>query len=388
MLLNQRHPLWLAGFRAFFSLACLAGMLLPITWALMFSGSLPIANPRLPGVQWHVHEMFYGFGWAVLGGFLLTSTKNWVNVRGYHRRALIWLALAWLLERGAIAFGGNWPLPLFFIFANLFIGSIAAMLAWTLLRYRQQDSYRDNLIFVIMLPSFLLAKNLLLAGGESFEAGEHMTLALFRLAFLVMLERTLTQFMKAAFSVQILRHPVLDMGIKGLGLLLVAGPLLPASLLSGASALLALLMLFRLVFWHPLAALRRIDIGIMYVGYLAICGQLLLDASSHWLPWQWVGSASTHLFTLGAMGCVTPAMIMRIAKGHTGRKVVFDTYDQGILYLTLLALIVRVFLPQLAPGVYLACIHATATLWLLIFGLIAWRYLPILGQPRIDGREH
>ena len=35
-------------------------------------------------VQWHAHEMFFGFGWAVMGGFLLTSTKNWVHIRGYH----------------------------------------------------------------------------------------------------------------------------------------------------------------------------------------------------------------------------------------------------------------------------------------------------------------
>jgi hypothetical protein len=33
--------------------------------------------------------MFFGFGWAVLGGFLLTSTKNWVGVRGYHGTPLI-----------------------------------------------------------------------------------------------------------------------------------------------------------------------------------------------------------------------------------------------------------------------------------------------------------
>ena len=388
MLLNPRHPIWLAGFRAFFSLACLAGMILPLWWALTFSGNLSTLNQRLPGVQWHVHEMFYGFGWAVLGGFLLTSTKNWVNIRGYHGYALIWLALAWILERITIALGENWPSPLFFIGANLFIGSIAAMLAWTLLRYRHQDSYRDNLIFVIMLPSFLLAKNLLLAGGEAFEAGEHMSLALFRLAFLVMLERTLTQFMKAAFSVQILRQPILDMSIKGLGLLLIGAPLLPATGVAAAGALLALLLLIRLPFWHPLKAMQRIDIGIMYVGYLAISGQLVMDAGSLWLGWQWTGSASTHLFTLGAMGCVIPAMIMRISKGHTGRKVDFDSYDRGILYLTVLALFVRVLLPQLAPTAYLACIHATAALWLLIFGLIARRYLPILSQARIDGRAH
>ena len=85
------HPVWLVGFRPFFTLACLAGLSLPIIWALIFSGLVPAPETPFTAVQWHAHEMFFGFGWAVLGGFLLTSTKNWVNIRGYHGAALILL---------------------------------------------------------------------------------------------------------------------------------------------------------------------------------------------------------------------------------------------------------------------------------------------------------
>jgi len=41
------------------------------------------------------------------------------------------------------------------------------------------------------------------------------------MAFLVMLERTLSQFMNGAFQVQILNNPVLNKAIKILGMLLV-----------------------------------------------------------------------------------------------------------------------------------------------------------------------
>ena len=41
-----------------------------------------------------------------MGGFLLTSTKNWVNIRGYHGPALMLLAAAWIVERLAMGFGG------------------------------------------------------------------------------------------------------------------------------------------------------------------------------------------------------------------------------------------------------------------------------------------
>ena len=70
------HPLWLVGFRPFFLLACLAGLAFPLLWALMFTGALPAPASPVSALQWHAHEMFFGFGWAVLGGFMLTATKN------------------------------------------------------------------------------------------------------------------------------------------------------------------------------------------------------------------------------------------------------------------------------------------------------------------------
>ena len=102
---RHTHPLWLVGFRPFFALACLAGLSLPLLWAMIFSGILPAPTAPFSSVQWHAHEMFFGFGWAVLGGFLLTSTKNWVNIRGYHGPALMVLAGAWIVERLAAGWG-------------------------------------------------------------------------------------------------------------------------------------------------------------------------------------------------------------------------------------------------------------------------------------------
>ncbi|HXE40997.1 MAG TPA: NnrS family protein, partial [Azonexus sp.] len=243
-------PLWLVGFRPFFSLACLAGMILPIVWALIFSGVLPAPAAPFTSVQWHAHEMFFGFGWAVLGGFLLTSTKNWVNIRGYHGPALMLLAAAWIAERIGMSFGGNWPLPLAVLANNLFLGSIVALLLWTLIRHRDSDSYRDNAFFMVALPAFLFAKYLMLY-GDNFPAGYGMTIGLFRLAFLVMLERTLTGFMKAAFQATILRQPKLDMPIKLLGLLLVGEFFLPRWLTAALAMALALLLLIRFAFWKP-----------------------------------------------------------------------------------------------------------------------------------------
>jgi uncharacterized protein involved in response to NO len=331
--------------------------------------------------------MFFGFGWAVLGGFLLTASKNWVKVRGYHGLPLILLVAAWLLERAGMWFAGALPPLVFRIGSTLFLAVIVGMLLWTLLRHRDTDSFRDNYFFLIILPLFLVAKTLLL-DSESFAVGAAMTLALFRVAFLVMLERTVTQFMKNALGADILRNPLLDASIKLLALLLVAGGLLPAAFAAAISLLLALLLAIRFAFWQPQRALRRLEIGIMYLGYLAIVAQLVLQGSELLASPPWLGSLATHVFTFGAMGLIIPAMLIRICKGHTGRPLVFDWLDRSVLWIMIAGFAIRVVLPQLAPERYLLWIQLAAACWFACFTLLAWRYIPILVQPRADGREH
>lgn len=378
-------PFWSVGFRPFFALAILSGAALPVLWALVFAGAIapPVA---LSALQWHAHEMFYGFGWAVLGGFLLTATKNWVQIRGYHGPALALLVAAWGLERVVINCGGGLPPWLFVVGANLFLAAIVVMLLYSLIRFRHQDSFDDNYFFLIVLPAFLVAKNLTLS-ADHFEAGVGMTLALFRVAFLVMLERTLTGFMQGAFGVAIRRDRRLDLPIKGLAVGLVLAPWLPPLLAGGLSLLLAVLLLLRFVLWKPQLALTRIDIGIMYYGYLGIVLQLLAVAFGTMLPGvAWVGSVPVHLFTFGVMALIIPAMLVRISKGHTGRPVVFGRADKLALYLMLAGFVFRLVLPQVLPGEYLVWVALAALCWLACFSLLAWRFLPFYFQPRVDGR--
>ncbi|MBS1136929.1 MAG: NnrS family protein [Proteobacteria bacterium] len=381
------HPLWLVGFRPFFALACLSGLTLPVLWALLFTGVIAAPPLSFSLVQWHAHEMFFGFGWAVLGGFLLTATKNWVQIRGYHGNALMFLAAAWLFERIGMWFEGAWPPVLFRVSNNLFLASIVAMLLWTLIRHRKGDSYRDNYFFLLVLPAFLAAKTLMLS-PDHMQIGWSMAIGLFRMAFLVMLERTLTQFMKSVFQVSILRHAALDLAIKGLGLVLVFESLLPRALSGWIALALALLLAFRFVFWQPQLALRRLDIGIMYLGYLAIVIQLVLSFGDVLLGTAWVGTVPVHVFTFGAMGLIIPAMLIRITKGHTGRKVIFDRGDKTVLWIMMLGFVLRIVAPQIHPAAYAQWIALAAACWFACFSILAARYVPFLMSPRIDGKMH
>ncbi len=385
--MNTRHPFWLVGFRPFFALACLAGLSLPLLWVAIFLGVLAAPVLRFTPVQWHAHEMFFGFGWAVLGGFLLTSTKNWVRIRGYHGAPLMFLVAAWLFERVGMWFGGSWPASLFGISNVLFLASIVAMLLWTLVRHRKQDDYRDNYFFLVILPAFLIAKYLLLS-AEHFQIGTAMATGLFRVAFLVMLERTLTQFMRGIFQVDILRRAMLDKSIKLLGLLLVGAGLMPPLLAGWVSLLLALLLVGRFFFWKPQLAMQRLDLGIMYLGYIAIVLQLLVEFLGQIASPAWVGAFSMHVFALGAMGLIIPAMLIRISKGHTGRKVVFEPMDKLALWIMIAAFVLRVIAPQFHPAAYALWLALAASGWFAGFAILAWRLIPFLLQARVDGREH
>lgn len=376
---------WSVGFRPFFILVMLSGMAMPVLWVLVYAGALPQPYTGFSSLQWHAHEMFFGFGWALLAGFLLTASKNWVGVRGFHGPSLQYLTGLWLVERCAMWTEAALPPFLFLVAGNLFLVSAVSMLCWTLARHRKSDSYPDNYFFLLLTPLFIPAK-LLLLSADGMGLGQSMAIGLFRLAFLIMLERTLTQFMKAAFGLQITRRPWLDKTVKWAALLLVFESLLPPFISSVAALFLALLLGWRFVGWRPAVALKRLDIGIMYLGYLLIVLHLLAQAGGGLGLSVLSAGAATHIFTLGVIGLIAPAMIIRISKGHTGRKVVFDRLDKAALWIMILSLVSRVVLAELFPQLYLEWIGLAALGWLAAFFILFCRYFPILLRPRIDGR--
>jgi uncharacterized protein involved in response to NO len=126
----------------------------------------------------------------------------------------------------------------------------------------------------------------------------------------------------------------------------------------------------------------------MYFGYFFIVLQLLALAASESMLIGWIGGVVTHLFSFGVMGLIIPAMLIRISKGHTGRKVIFDAADKAILWLMLLALVTRLVLPQIFPQYYALCLWGAATCWFFCFATLGTRYIPYLMQSRADGKAH
>jgi uncharacterized protein involved in response to NO len=386
--MDFKHPVWLVGFRAFFIAGMAAGTVLPLVWGLSFHGLAILPVGHLTPLQWHSHEMLFGFGWAVLGGFLLTATKNWVKVRGYHGATLAMLVGLWVLERLILSFGGALPAPLFHLGANLFLTTLSALVILTLVRNRKNDTFPDNFYFVGALPLFIVAKNLLLLDVDHPGRGASLAIGLFRVAIVVMLERTVVAFMRAQLQTEIGAPSWMNTSIKALTGLAAFEAFFDVSMSAVVCGVLAALLLVRWFMWRPLVALRRLDVGIMYAGYLALVIHLALSALQYASLWSGVGTLTIHAFTYGSMGLIIAAMIVRISMGHTGRKIAFDAWHKAALWIIVGGALSRLLATQLDPGHYPAWVLLSAAAWSLAYAMLAVRLTPLLLRARVDGKEH
>lgn len=376
--------LWLVGFRPLFTLAFISGMLLPMLWYLMYSNRITFASGITP-LHWHAHEMYFGFGWAVLGGFLLTASKNWAGVRGHHGWVLVLVCLFWLLDRLAFWLPAELPQIVPLLLHNAFLLLIVPLILWTLLNALNKIS-KDNWYFILGLPLFIVSKNLLLT-EQYFELGWTMSQGLFRLAVAMMLERTLFQFMKLTYQVEIAQIKWLDASIR-LGIFIsVFEALLPLPVAMAVLAITASLLLYRFTLWHPMKGLRQLDTGVMYVACFALLTSMYLECFRLSGMLHVVGNVATHVFTLLSMGLVMAAMMIRISQGHTARNIVFTSSDKAAIWLAGLGGAVRIVLPQIWPQQYENFVLFAALSWGICFLMLGWRLIPFLFKPRLDGKE-
>ncbi|MBB5403409.1 NnrS family protein [Paraburkholderia youngii] len=81
-----------------------------------------------------------------------------------------------------------------------------------------------------------------------------------------------------------------------------------------------------------------------------------------------------HTFTVGVIGTAIIAMITRTARGHTGRELVAGKVEVACYGLFILATLVRVLGPWLAPQFTMAWIYASGLCWAAVLVLYCVRY--------------
>ena len=97
--------LWRAGlgFRPFFLLGAAHAAAVVALWVGTLSGWWAIGD-----LGWHAREMTYGFGGAIIAGFLLTAVPKWTASRPIVGPRLVGLVVLWCAARVAALAGPGW----------------------------------------------------------------------------------------------------------------------------------------------------------------------------------------------------------------------------------------------------------------------------------------
>ncbi|HET9068787.1 MAG TPA: NnrS family protein [Amaricoccus sp.] len=376
------------GFRPFFLAATLFALGVVPLWLCVWLGALAIPGPFAP-VDWHVHEMLFGYAAAVIAGFLFTAIPNWTGRMPARGWPLAALAALWIAGRLAVA--GLLPLPAPWTMAVdcAFLLAIAAMTGIEIVAGR---NWRN--LMVIAPVTLLLAANLAFhleaMRTGSADVGRRLGIAV--IVFLITLiggriipsftRNWLVQRGAPRLPVPFGRYDGLCLAAGALALL--AWTLLPTGWPTALLlALAGLLHLARLARWRGPATSRSPLLLMLHLAYLFVPIGLLATAgaSAGLLP----AAVGLHLLGIGAIGGMTVAMMVRATRGHTGRSLVAGPWLTAAFALVAAAALARAAFPATAflpgvDGIALSAIFWTAGYGILAANLVPWLVLPNLAR--------
>lgn len=380
---NQRIALLALGFRPFFLLAGLSGVLLVGYWVIAFIKGWS-TSPHFPSVYWHSHEMIFGYSAAVIAGFLLTAVRNWTDVATVNGKWLLLLALVWLAARilPLTTIGLAW----FSLVDMLFLPLLAFAIACPLIKVKQ----KQNFMFIALLLIYAVANGLFHAevllnypGGE--EAGIHGGLAVIIMIITVMAGRVVGFFIERGLDSKVSSYAWAEqLAIWGTALFMISQFFQFKTGLTVIIIIAAMGHLARLVGWYHREIWRVPLLWVLYMGYVWLfAGFVLTVLELHGIVAE---TLAIHTFTVGTIGVMTVGMMARVALGHTGREMKTHPAMTISFIVINLAVVTRVAFPLMFPEQYLRWVQISGWMWVLAFVIFCLIYAPILIKPRVDGR--
>ncbi len=390
---QARGALWQTGFRPFFLGACLFSLFAVSLWLGIYRYHWPLAS--LPyfhlAVNWHAHEMIFGYTMAVVAGFLLTAVRNWTGIQTAQGLKLGGLFALWLVARITPLISNEAGVVLIALPDMLF----EALLMYCLLVPLYRTGKWPNLLLISSKLLPILLANLVfylgLAGliTEGVRYGLLAGLYLLLSLVFVMARRVVPFFIEkgVGYDVQVSNYKVIDISaIVTFILFAISDLIAPYSGFTGfAAALLVVIHSVRLAGWYTPGIWRRPLLWVLFLAYGWLIVGFGLKVCS--VMWGIPPTLALHAYAYGGIGLITMGMMARISLGHTGRKVhqpprilvpVFGLLTAGAL--------VRVGMPLLMIVPYRDMIALSQLLWISAFLLFLVIYLPIFIKPRVDGR--
>lgn len=378
-------PLLRLGFRPFYlGGALLAAVIVPL-WVALYLGQMQLAT-SVPPLLWHAHEMLFGFAVSIIVGFLLTAGKNWTGLATPRGFALGALALLWLAARVTAVAG---PYPLYMVLDMALLPLVASVLVNILLRSRNHRNLPLALILALLATAnavFHLSVNGVL--NIAAITPLYAALGLIVMIECVMAGRVIPTFtMSVTPGLKLVAYKRIEwvtLGATALGLALWV--FTSASLFGMVVLVVASGLQFkRWLGWQPWVTMQRPVLWILHISYAWFPVGLALLALAQ-IGWVTV-SAGVHALAVGATGGLIIGMVTRTARGHTGRPIQVSVMEVAAYLLVMLAAVLRVFLPLIAPELHVVSLISAATAWSLAFLIYLWVFTPWLMSTRLDGKD-
>jgi uncharacterized protein involved in response to NO len=368
------------GFRPFFFAGALWAALAVALWVPQYFGkiTLPIATGPL---DWHVHEMLYGYVAAIIAGFLLTAVPNWTGRLPICGAPLASLVALWLAGRIAMLVSAEIGYAMAAAIDAAFLITMATVALREIVAGR---NWRNLLVLAILL--ILISGNIvwhvevLRAGAADY--GLRIAIAAVIALIMTIGGRIVPSFTHnwlarcnpGRLPVPFSHYDVVSLAVAALALTLWVAQ--PTREVSGVMLVaVGVLHAIRLGRWAGDRTIADRLVLILHVAYAFVpLGFLLLGAAILW-PTTVPPSAGLHAWMAGAIGQMTLAVMTRAALGHTGQPLKASAATQAIYAFALIAALARITATFIGS---FELLNLAAVAWLAAFGGYAICYAPLL----------
>ena len=378
---DYRGPALLTyGFRPFFLFGAIYAGLAMLAWLPIFNGELALSTAFGP-IDWHVHEMLYGYLPAVVTGFLLTAIPNWTGRLPIQGMPLLTLVAVWLAGRVAVTFSAEigWLLA-----AIIDVSFLILVIAATAREIVAGKNWRN--LRVIAMVTLLLAGNIAFHLEAHFhgsaEYGARIGIAATVLLLVVIGGRIIPSFTRnwlarenpGRLPAPFARFDVAVIGLSAATLALwTAQPM--GRITAAALAATGALQIVRLARWAGDRTWRDRLVLVLHVGYAFVpFGFLLASAAAvAMVP----ADTGTHAWMVGAAGTMTLAVMTRASLGHTGSALSASAVTQAVYAAIVVAALARIC-SSLEPAWSEQLLYIAAFAWVATFFGFAASYGPLL----------
>ena len=373
------------GFRPFFLLGSAYAGLSILFWVPAYSGLVETSSLFAP-VDWHVHEMLFGYLAAVVTGFLLTAIPNWTGRLPVLGLPLLALVVLWVAGRIAVFFSGFLGWQVAVAIDCSFLAAVAVVTAREIVSGRNWRNLKVLAPLTILLVANICFHMEAHLFGIS-DVSRRLGLSAALLLIMIIGGRIIPSFTRNWLARENPgRLPAPFGHFDTCAIAISAGALVcwcgfPEA--SGAAITLAAaaaLHMARLARWAGDRTFADPLVVILHCAYAFIPIGMMLVALSILFPAIVPAAAGVHAIGSGAIGAMTLAVMVRATLGHTGRPLRAGRVGSFIFAMIMTAALVRVA-GAFAPDLLLMQIAGGA--WAVAFLGFVLAYGPALARPTL-----